>query len=70
MILSMTFLTLIPYKICCSFANTKGGFVIFGIRENNKHFEIMGIEEDKEIAHKFGQNCMQCPPFILNYQKQ
>lgn len=56
-------------KICCSFANTKGGFVIFGIRENNKHFEIMGIEEDKEIAHKFGQKLHAMPTIYFELPK-
>jgi len=42
-------------KICCSFANSKGGFIILGVKENNSAFEIVGIDNDKELAHKFGQ---------------
>ncbi|MDQ3970138.1 MAG: ATP-binding protein [Thermoproteota archaeon] len=42
-------------KICCAFANTKGGFVIVGIKEYNSGFKIEGIDKDKDLANEFGQ---------------
>lgn len=42
-------------KICCAFANTKGGFVIVGIKEDGPSFKIEGIDKDKDLANEFGQ---------------
>jgi hypothetical protein len=39
-------------KICCAFANTFGGYLVFGVREANKNFEIEGIEPDGELYGK------------------
>ena len=39
-------------KIVCSFANSKGGYILFGIKEIGNSFFIKGIERDKEIAKK------------------
>ena len=41
--------------ICCAFANTDGGFIILGVRENNTRWIIQSIDNDKDIVHKFGQ---------------
>lgn len=35
-------------KDCCAFANTKGGFIILGVKEAGQHFRIAGI-----FYHKF-----------------
>lgn len=41
--------------LCCSFANSKGGFIILGVGETRSSFRIEGVKNDREIAHKFGQ---------------
>lgn len=48
-------------KICCAFANTKGGYVILGVKEDNSRFKIEGIDDDKELAHRFGQRIDASP---------
>jgi len=48
-------------KICCAFANTKGGFIVFGVKEANSRFKITGIKNDKELAHRFGQKIHASP---------
>lgn len=41
-------------KLCCAFANTSGGFVIFGVKDPDKRgFKILGIDQDKELYGKF-----------------
>ncbi len=51
-------------KICCAFANTKGGFIILGIKDRGSEFVIEGIDNDKELAHKFGQKITNIQPTI------
>jgi Putative DNA-binding domain len=48
-------------KDCCAFANTDGGFMVFGVREKGHHFDIVGIDNDKEFANKFGQKINALP---------
>lgn len=58
-------------KVCCAFANSKGGFVILGVIEDkaNSSFEIVGIDNDKELAHKFGQNINANPTIWFSLPK-
>jgi predicted HTH transcriptional regulator len=42
-------------KDCCAFANTKGGFIILGIKEARQRFVIAGIDNDNDLANKFGK---------------
>lgn len=51
-------------KICCAFANTKGGFIVLGVEESHSTFRIKGIDNDKELAHKFGQKINNAQPTI------
>ena len=51
-------------KIVCSFANSKGGFILFGIKEKSNSFCIKGMERDKEIAKKFGDLIKRIEPSI------
>jgi len=56
-------------KICCAFANTKGGFIILGVKENGSSFEISGISTDIELAHKFGQKIKANPTIEFSLPK-
>ena len=48
-------------KDCCAFANTDGGFIVLGVREKGPHFDIVGIDNDKEFANRFGQKINALP---------
>lgn len=54
-------------KISCAFANTKGGFIVLGVKDSNLRFNIKGIDEDKELAHKFGSKIINAQPSIESY---
>lgn len=56
-------------KICCAFANTKGGFIVFGIKDNDKNWRIDGIENSKELAHDFGKKIKANPTIDYNLPK-
>jgi hypothetical protein len=59
-------------KDCCAFANTKGGFIVLGIRGKDRRFEIKGIENSSELRHRFGRKINATPtidfglPNIIN----
>jgi len=55
--------------LCCSFANTKGGFVILGVSENHNRFKIEGITNDKELPHMFGQKIHADPTIQFDLPK-
>lgn len=46
-------------KIACAYANSKGGYVIFGVKDGT--FDIIGNDRDPEISHKFGQKIKANP---------
>lgn len=48
-------------KDCCAFANTDGGFIVFGVKGEGHHFRIVGIDNDKEFANRFGQKINALP---------
>lgn len=56
-------------KICCAYANSKGGFVVIGVREVGKRWKIEGIENDKELAHNFGQRLKANPTIEFSLPK-
>lgn len=56
-------------KICCAFANTKGGFIVLGVKEVGKRWELEGIENDKELAHDFGQRLKANPTVEFSLPK-
>jgi hypothetical protein len=55
--------------ICCACANTYGGFIIFGVSENNTKWTIKGMNNDKDIALKFGQKINADPTIQFNLPK-
>ena len=56
-------------KICCAFANTKGGFVIVGVKEAGSSFEIEGVNNDKELAKHFGEKIKANPTIEFSLPK-
>lgn len=56
-------------KICCAFANTNGGFLVLGVGETGRRFEIKGIENDKELATRFGQRIRAEPTIYFKLPK-
>ncbi len=48
-------------KECCSFANSKGGFIVIGVKESGNRFVVEGIDPDSEIAMKFGHKVRADP---------
>lgn len=51
--------------LCCSFANSQGGCIIFGIKDTASGFVIKGIDYDKEFGRKFGDKVRAIP--TINY---
>lgn len=56
-------------KICCAYANTKGGFIIFGIKDKHDEYEVLGIENSKELSHEFGKRIHAEPTIEFSLPK-
>lgn len=52
-------------KVCCCFANSKGGFIVLGVKERNNRFIPEGIDPDSEMAMKFGQRLKASPTVLF-----
>lgn len=52
-------------KLCCAFANSVGGFVIVGVRENGRCFQPVGVSPDREIAQQFGSKIRADPTIVF-----
>lgn len=37
-------------KLCCSFANSRGGFIVVGVKQKSGRFILEGSDPDPEIA--------------------
>jgi hypothetical protein len=58
-------------KVACAFANTFGGFVVLGVRENAQHqFEPIGIDADGEIYGKFHDKIRAVPEIAVSYPRR
>jgi predicted HTH transcriptional regulator len=55
-------------NLCCSFANTDGGFIVIGIKDANNRFSIRGLNHDKEYTKRFGDR-LRSEPRIKFYIK-
>jgi predicted HTH transcriptional regulator len=53
-------------RICCAFANSRGGFILFGVAEKNGKFVIEGFSPDIEISKKFGDKLKASPRIYFN----
>jgi predicted HTH transcriptional regulator len=51
--------------LCCAFANTDGGFIIFGVDESSV-FSIFGLKYDKEYSNKFSDKLRAEPEIKFN----
>lgn len=47
-------------ELCCSFANSNGGFIVFGVKQKDK-FIVEGIPYDTEFARNFGDKLRATP---------
>lgn len=52
---------------CCAFANSFGGFIIFGV--DNSNFQIVGLKFDKEFSNKFNSKLRIYPPINFSEPK-
>jgi len=50
-------------KTCCAFANSRGGFLVYGVSERGGKWEVEGLELDREFTAKFGAR-IRADPFI------
>lgn len=48
-------------ELCCSFANSDGGYIVFGITQESS-FVIEGVDYDTEFARNFGDKLRANPP--------
>jgi len=55
--------------LCCSFANSQGGYIIFGIKDTSSGFVVEGIDYDKEYARKFSEKLRTIPAIIYPVPK-
>ena len=55
-------------KDCCAFANSQGGFIIFGISDNRNlsvNDRLIGLEKDIDFTAQFGAFPQTCKPSVL-----
>ena len=45
------------YKTVCAFANTAGGWLVFGASEKEGRFEVCGLEDPDKLATAFIGTC-------------
>lgn len=57
-------------KDCCAFANTKGGFIVLGIRPKGRGIEIGGIKDSSELRNLFGQKINAIPTIDFGLPKK
>jgi predicted HTH transcriptional regulator len=57
-------------KIVCAFANTIGGFLIFGVRDINKPDRIIGIGRKRDMSKQFQDKIRKINPSVYYVFKQ
>ena len=56
-------------KICCAFANTRGGYVVVGVKEPEEgqvNFQILGLDPDTEISTKLNDKIKATPAIYIS----
>lgn len=57
-------------KLACAFANTFGGFIVFGVAESSTHkFNPIGVDPDGEIYGKLHGKVRAEPEILISYPK-
>jgi hypothetical protein len=56
-------------KISCAFANTFGGFLIYGVRERSGSFCIEGVDADNELSARLRQRIRADPHIEVSLPK-
>ncbi len=54
-------------RVCCAFANSQGGFIVFGIsddRSKSPEDRLLGIEPNLDFPQQFGNYPRTCHPSI------
>ena len=41
------------WETVSAFSNTAGGWLVFGVKKNGKHYEILGVKNPEKIEHDF-----------------
>src|SRR6266700_358171 len=55
------------YKSCCAFANSSGGFLIFGVKDDralSPKDRLVGIDQTRDLPELFGSYPKNCNPSI------
>jgi hypothetical protein len=56
-----------PEKSVCAFANTEGGFLVFGIKDNRSlspEMRIKGIDPNRDFPREFGDKIINIEPHV------
>ena len=57
-------------KLCCAFANTRGGFIVIGVSQKSKPFGLDGVEPDREIYGNFLKRVRVEPDIHIEMPRQ
>ena len=52
------------WETVSAFSNTSGGWIVFGIKQNGKRFDVQGVENGEKIETDFLNNCEKPASFV------